>query len=122
LRTDVPDAIADRSTGALLMEVPDGVDLRPGPASMLCHSHDDHLDSQNSFVVAGTLRRRSAGWALSTERCIPGPATGGPLAMIKTVRGLRASAKKYLDRRRVQRPAVQWAAVDELWRQARSAH
>jgi hypothetical protein len=40
--------------------------------------------------------------------------------MIKTVHGLRTTAKKYLDRRGLPRPAVQWAAVEALWQQTGS--
>jgi Pyridoxamine 5'-phosphate oxidase len=107
---------ADSSHQALLLDVPEDVDLRPGAASLLCHSHDDQLDSQNSFVVAGSLQQTGEGWTLSTDRFIPGPGTGGPLAVVKAVRDLRSTAARYLERRGLERPTVQWAAIDELWR------
>ncbi|MET0865356.1 MAG: pyridoxamine 5'-phosphate oxidase family protein [Nakamurella sp.] len=116
LQRVVPDA--DISTTAMLLDVPDGVHLRPGPASLLCHSHDNELAAQNSFVVAGTLERRGDRWALTTERFIPGPGTGGPLAMVKAIQGMRRAAQRYLDRRGLPRPTVKWSAIDELWRQA----
>jgi hypothetical protein len=110
----------DGAGSAVVMQVPDDVDLRPGPASMLCHSHDDQVSAQNSFVVAGTLQRRDDRWALSTDRFIPGPGTGGPLAVLKAVRQLRSTAARYLQRRGLERPAVEWAAIDALWRKAES--
>jgi hypothetical protein len=106
---------------ALLLDVPADADLRPGAASMLCHSHDDQLDSQNMFVVAGSLHRSAEGWTLSTERFIPGPGTGGPLAMVKVVRDLRSTAARYLERRSLERPTVQWAAIKDLQRKAAAA-
>ena len=42
-----------------------GSALRPGAASLLCHSHDDKLASQNSFVVAGTSS--TARWRVDPE-------------------------------------------------------
>jgi hypothetical protein len=108
-----------RSGGVLLLDVPGDVDLRPGPASLLCHKHDDELASQNSFVVTGTLQQRGDRWALSTDRFIPGPGTGGPLAVVKAVRGMRSTAVGYLDRRGLDRPGVKWAAIDALSRAAR---
>jgi len=110
---------ANGSHQALLLNVPDDVDLRRGAASLLCHSHDEKLDSQNSFAVAGSLHQTGEGWSLSTDRYVPGPGTGGPLAMVKTVRAMRSNAERYLVRRGLERPAVQWAAIDELWRSAK---
>jgi len=110
----------DSAGGELVLDLPDGLDLRPGAASLLCHTHDDQLDSQNSFVVAGSLRHRDGNWTLSTDRFVPGPGTGGPLAVVKAVRGLRSTAARYLERRGLPRPTVQWAAIDELWRLARA--
>ena len=107
---------ADSST--LVFDVPEWAGARPGAASLLCHSHDGKLGSQNSFVVAGTLQQRDGKWTLSTDHFVPGPGTGGPLAILKTVRGLRSTAARYLERRGLERPAVQWAAIDELWRKA----
>ena len=107
-------------SSALVFDVPEWAGVQPGAASLLCHSHDDKLDSQDSFVVAGTLGQRDGRWTLSTDRFIPGPGTGGPLTMVKTVHGLRSTAARYLDRRGLERPAVQWAAIDELWRRAKS--
>jgi hypothetical protein len=109
---------ADRAGARLLLDLPEAVDLRPGSASLLCHSHDDELSSQRSFVVAGTLHRRNDGWALTTDRFVPGPGSGGPLAMLTAVRGMRSTAARYLARRGLERPAVQWAAIDELWSKA----
>lgn len=103
-----------------VMDLPDGVQVQPGPASVLFHRHDDQLDSQDSFVVAGDLQQRDGRWTLAAERFIPGPAGGGPLALIRTVRGLNSTAKRYLARRGRPRPAIEWAAIDELWRQAGS--
>lgn len=107
-------------SSALVFDVPEWTDVRPGKASLLCHSHDDKLSSQNSFVVAGTLGRRDGRWTLSTDHFVPGPGTGGPLAMVKTIRGLRSTAARYLDRRGRERPAVPWAALDELWERAKA--
>jgi hypothetical protein len=105
----------------LEMDVPDGVDLRPGAASLLCHSHDEKLSSQKSFVVAGKLQQRHGKWTLSTDRFVPGAGSGGPLSIVTAIRNLRSTAARYLERRGLERPAVNWAGIDELWRTARAA-
>lgn len=111
---------ADSSNGRLFFDVPEGVALRPGPASLLCHTHDEELSSQKSFVVVGVLQRRDGTWQLATERFIPGPGAGGPMGLVSAVRDMRTSARRYLQRRGLKQPMVQWAAIDELWRQAKA--
>ena len=83
---------------------------------MLFHRHDDTLGSQDSFVIAGTLRQRGSRWTLATERFLPGPNSGGPLAVARTIRRMNSTAKGYLQRRDLARPEIQWAAIKELWR------
>ena len=89
--------------------------LRPGRASLLCHSHDDHLWNLRSFVVAGDLSGDGKGWTLRPDRFIPGGADKlGPVAMIKIIRELRGAARRYLQRRGLSRPEVDWQAIDTL--------
>jgi hypothetical protein len=94
---------------ALVFDVPAGAALREGTASLLCHSHDELLWNQRSFGAAGTLTRDGDDrWRLTPDRYIPGVDNLGPIGMIRTIRQLRATAARYLDRRGLTRPAIPW--------------
>ena len=89
--------------------------LRPGRASLLCHSHDEQLWNLRSFVVAGDLVRDGKNWTLRPDRFIPGGADKlGPIAMVKIIRELRGTAGRYLDRRGLSRPEINWHEIHEL--------
>jgi hypothetical protein len=81
--------------------------LRPGPASLLCHSHDDRLWSQRSFVTVGTLDSGDSGWTFTCERYIEGSSTH-PMRVLRMFRQARATANRYLTNRNLTRPAVAW--------------
>jgi hypothetical protein len=89
--------------------------LRPGPASLLCHAHDEQLWSQRSFVTVGRLDRDDAGWTFICERTIDGTSTH-PLRAIRAFRRARSTADRYLTNRNLPRPAVAWDAFAALQR------
>jgi hypothetical protein len=92
-----------------------GTPLRPGRASLLCHSHDEQLWSLRSFVVAGDLVRDGENWTLRPDRFIPGGADKlSPIAMIKIIRALQGATRRYLDRRGLSRPEIDWREIDTL--------
>jgi hypothetical protein len=91
------------------IHVPDGETLRPGPASLLCHSHDEQLWNLRSFAAVGDLRPDGDRWIFTPTRFVPGGAPAGPLGMIRVVRQLRAAAAKYLRARGLGRPTIPWA-------------
>ena len=93
--------------------VPPGVELRPGPASLLCHSHDEQLWHLRSCNVRGTLERDEQGWLLRPSRFIAGGGTGGALATLRLVRDLRRTAGRYLATRGLPAPVVPWERIKE---------
>jgi hypothetical protein len=106
---------ADAATRRLVLDLSAGADLRPGPASLLCHSHDEQLWSLRSFVAAGELARDGDGWAVTPSRYVPGGTDRmGPVTTVRTVRRLRATAQGYLDRRGLERPRIPWAVYAAL--------
>jgi len=68
-----PDA-----SGAEVLTVwlPPDTPLRPGPASLLCHSHDENLWNLESFLVRGVLVRDAGGWSFHPGQFIPGVGIG----------------------------------------------
>lgn len=65
---------ADPAQRALLV-TEDAEPLRAGPASLLCHSHDEKLWNLRSMVTVGRLEPRDGGWAFLPSRFVfPVPA------------------------------------------------
>ena len=56
----------------LRMRLPDGIPVQPGPASLLCHKHDESMWNLKSFLVRGELSRDARGWSLSPRRVVRG--------------------------------------------------
>jgi len=88
--------------------------LRSGKAGLLCHSHDEQLWNLRSFAVGGELRQDGDRWVLEPDRFIPGADAIGPVKMVKTIRELRGTARRYLERRGLPRPEIPWAEIDSL--------
>ncbi|MBM2614112.1 pyridoxamine 5'-phosphate oxidase family protein [Actinoplanes sp. LDG1-06] len=87
-----------------------GEETAPGRASLLWHSHDDKVDSLKAFVVAGDLTRSGSTWKLTPSRYVSTADRMGPVTMVRTIRGLRRTAARYLTRRDLTRPAIAWDA------------
>jgi Pyridoxamine 5'-phosphate oxidase len=108
-----------RATGpadgaALALDAHGADGLRPGPASLLAHSHDEELSSQRSVAVLGELSGPGTGWTFAPQRVIPGMGDTSPLTMFRTVRDLRRTARGYLERRSLTRPEIPWSDVRQL--------
>ena len=61
----------DATTRTLLMSDV-AAPLQDGPASLLCHWHDERLWKQRSFVARGRIARDGAGWRFTPTQLIPG--------------------------------------------------
>jgi hypothetical protein len=87
--------------------IADDAGVHAGPASLLCHSHDERLWSQRSFVTVGSLQHADGQWAFTCERFIEGSSTS-PLRVVRMFREARSTTRRYLARRGLSRPAVAW--------------
>jgi hypothetical protein len=105
--TPVPDA------EAFAVDPPSDEPVRPGPAGLLCHKHDEKVWKLSSFVATGQLVGTAGRWRMTPSVFIPGVASS-PAATIRTVRGCRASAARYLERRGLDRPQVPWQEFHEI--------
>ena len=95
------------------------VPIQAGPASLLCHSHDEDLWNLRSFLVRGVLRREVGGWAFEPHDFVPGAGVGGPMGLVRFVRGSRQNAERYLKKRGLARPSIPWNRINEIKAQAR---
>lgn len=103
----------DEATQSVLVALPPGADLRPGSASLLCHSHDERLWHLRSCNLRGTLEHDERGWLLRPRQFIPGGGIGGPLATLRTLREMRRTAARYLAKRGLPPPPIPWERVEE---------
>lgn len=112
----VPTHRYDGATGELSVLLPDVIDDTESPANLLCHSHDEKLWNLQMMTIKGTLEKRDGAWIFRSENFQP----PSRLAVLDFVRNARKSAQRYLDKRGLPRPEVNWAAIKDIQRRAKS--
>ena len=110
----------DRSAGVLRLGPSRGAALRAGPASLLCHSHDEHTWNQKIFVLRGRLEEDGTGWAFRPEKFVPSIGIGSALGVVRAVVGMRRAAAAYLQKRGLPRPRVPWREIEAVKERAAS--
>jgi hypothetical protein len=106
----------DAATGTLPASFPAALPAVEGPANVLAHSHDEKLWHLNMIQIKGRLASRDAGWVFeSTNFDAP-----SKLAFVEFLRANSAAAHKYLNKRGLKRPPVDWKAVKEIQRRAKA--
>ncbi len=108
----------DASSQTLRLQVPDGVSVKPGPASLLCHKHDELLSNMISFGVRGILDEDEQSWILRPRRFILGM-SAKPMELLKMIRHGRNATNNYLRKRGLERPKIPWNEVRELYELAK---
>ncbi|MEV5706418.1 pyridoxamine 5'-phosphate oxidase family protein [Actinoallomurus sp. NPDC052274] len=88
----------------------------PGPASLLVHRHDDHLNAVRNVLVRGELRADGDDWLLVPDRVVEPGNVEKPREAIRTLRNVRRATRRYLERRSLSRPRVEWDRFRELAR------
>jgi len=106
----------DAATGELPATLPGALHIVDGPANLLCHYHDEKLWKLNAISIKGRLENRNGSWVFAST------AFNAPskLALLSFIKGVRTAAQKYLDKRGLDRPDVDWAAVKEVQRRAKA--
>ena len=109
----------ERSERLLRLDLPAEPALRPGPASLLCHRHDEELWNLKSFLVRGELERDERGWAFVPEGFVPGAGMGGALSTVRAIVEMRHSGAAYLKKRGLARPRIPWDEIEAVKKQAK---
>ncbi|MFD0353405.1 pyridoxamine 5'-phosphate oxidase family protein [Streptomyces sp. NPDC127110] len=91
-----------------LVEVPADCGVEPGPASLLVHRHDERLDRMYNALVRGELRRSAAGWVVVPSAVVEPMGSGRASDALRVLRHTWRSTDRYLARRGLRRPKVQW--------------
>lgn len=110
----------DPGERVIRVRLPVETPLRAGPASLLCHRHDEDLWNLKSFLVRGTLSRDAQGWSFRPQRFVPAAGIGGPMGMVLFITGSRRSARRYLEKRGLSRPRIPWEEINAIKAQART--
>lgn len=103
--------LPDLDFRVLRIDIPSRSNIQKGKACMLFHKHDENLWNLKSFVVQGSIYRDESGWLLQPERFIPGMGIGGVKSYLSFVINGRRNTARYLKKRGLKRPKVDW---DEL--------
>lgn len=106
----------DGRTGQLAATLPATLRAVEGPANLLCHYHDDKLWSLQLMTIKGRVARRDDNWVFHSTR-FDAPS---PLALFAFIKGARSSATKYLQRRGLSRPEVDWVSIKAIQRRIKS--
>jgi hypothetical protein len=106
----------DPATGELSAALPDALRAVEGPANLMCHYHDEKMWNIKAIQIKGQIENRDGTWMFVSSTFKP-PAK---LAFWSFVKGARASAQKYLDKRSLDRPAVNWAPIKEIQRRVKA--
>lgn len=91
-----------------LVEVPADCPVEPGPAGLLVHRHDEHLDHMYNALVRGVLCPTPDGWLLVPTTVIEPMGSGGPKDALRVLRQAKRATDRYLTRRGLERPKVEW--------------
>lgn len=105
-------AVADPAHEVLALTPEQGQHLRPGPAGLLCHSHDARIWDLRSFHVHGQLRRDGDAWTFAPTRLIHGSGLAGLRGDLSLALGAQREAVRYLARRGLSAPRIDWQEID----------
>jgi hypothetical protein len=112
----------DDAAQVFRLSLPAWTGIRQGPASLLCHGHNDLLWDLHSFMVRGALEPAgSETWVFRPSRLVPGVGMGGLAGMARFALAKRRAARRYLARRGVTRPRIDWAQLKALQARARQS-
>lgn len=103
--------------GLIRLQLPPAIPVVPGPAGLLCHSHDEEMWNQQSFTARGAIHREGDAWVFSPESHTEGLGQGGLPRMIELMLTGRRRADLYLKARGLPRPEVPWKDLQAIKRQ-----
>jgi hypothetical protein len=106
----------DAATGEMPVAWPQDVAVTEGPADVLCHYHDEKLWNIRAMQIKGRLERRGNDWVFISSAFTP--PFGMLIGLWRAAKSSRAAGKRYLHKRGLERPAVNWAALKEIHRRA----
>jgi hypothetical protein len=109
----------DTTQQILRISLPDYVTIKPGPASILCHYHNEKLWDLKNFVLRGTIEQSNSVWLFRPTQFIAG--AGNYKGLFKLIQDGRRAAKQYLIKRNLNRPRIPWDKIKAIYNQAQKS-
>lgn len=109
----------DPATGELSVVWPPGLPVAEGPAAVLCHSHNENLWDIKQLRIKGKLERRADQWVF-TSTDFRRPPRSQLTVFWCLSRDMRRAARRYLDRRGLEMPQVNFEALRALRRRVQA--
>ncbi|MBB5774913.1 pyridoxamine 5'-phosphate oxidase family protein [Nonomuraea jabiensis] len=107
IATDAAEGIATDAPDGIATDAADGI--VPGQASLLVHRHDERLNAMHNALIRGELRADGDDqWTLVPQKVVEPAGSGRISDAFRTLRTVRRSTARYLERRGLPRPRVQW--------------
>jgi hypothetical protein len=116
IRQTAPDY--DAETGQMPVAWPPDLNVAEGLAIILCHAHDEKAWNLKAMQIKGRLERRGNEWTFISTAFTP--PSGMLIAFWQFSKNGRVATRRYLDKRGITAPTVNWDAIHDLWRRARS--
>jgi len=110
----------DQSRQRILVDIAPTLPFEPGPASLLCHSHNEELWDLRSFLLRGRLESVDGAWIFRPAKIFDGE-LAGMIERLKLLRQVRKSTRRYLERRGLPRPKIPWEDYERLWAKTKQA-
>ncbi|GCE21808.1 hypothetical protein [Dictyobacter kobayashii] len=104
----------DETEQVLRVHLPVDVQIMPGPAGFLCHSHDEKLWQLKSFSLQGTLEHQEDISLFHVQRFLPGMNMAGAPGPLTTLMHARRTMKQILRKRGLPQPSIPWDQMKQL--------
>ncbi|MFD4505884.1 pyridoxamine 5'-phosphate oxidase family protein [Streptomyces sp. NPDC058457] len=101
------------------VDVPADCPAAPGPAALLVHRHDERLNHMQNALVRGELRESGSGLLLVPAKVVEPMGSGRVSDAVSVLRSTRRATDRYLRRRGLTRPQVDWREFRALAQEAR---
>jgi hypothetical protein len=102
----------DPSTGELPLVVPESLGLKEGKGCFICHFHNEKMWDLRAILLKGEIVRREGQLRFVTKSFTPP-------SELRLIGDMRKSMNRYLEKRGLPRPSVNWTSIARIWKRAR---
>jgi hypothetical protein len=104
----------DEAEPVLRVHLPADIQIEPGPAGLLCHSHDEKLWHLKFFALQGMLEHQEESSLFHVQRLLPGMNVAGAPGPLTILMHARRTMKQILRKRGLRQPSIPWDQLKQL--------
>jgi len=104
---------------AIHLDLPQELPIKPGPACLLFHRHDENLWHLLSFALRGDVSREEREWSFHPAQFVPGAGIGGLFSYLRFLVNGRRTTSRYLRKRGMTRPAIPWREWESIFKEVK---